>query len=147
MATKNINRVLLEGELLADPRPLDGRCRLRLLVMTVQKVKPKDPEEEPIWVGRRNEFDVLVWGALAQRCVAELQEGAPVLVEGRLEWIAGTDGVDGRIFPRTEIVADDVRVLSAPARPAPPAALVAPEPAPPAPGEEAGTAAPQVAAA
>ncbi len=119
MAKKNINRVVLEGELLADPLPLEGRCRLRLLVLTLQKQPPEEEGGEPTWVGRRNEFDVLVWGAAAARCVAELQAGASVVVEGRLEWIPGTDGIEERIFARTEIVADDVRFLAEKATAAP----------------------------
>lgn len=119
MAKKNINRVVIEGELLADPLPLEGRCRLRLLVLTLQKQPSEEEGGEPTWVGRRNEFDVLVWGATAERCVAGLQEGASVAVEGRLEWIPGTDGIQERIFARTEIVADDVRFLAEKATPAP----------------------------
>lgn len=116
---KNINRVVLEGALLADPLELEHRCRLRLLVMTLQKVPPGEGEEEPTWVGRRNEFEILVWGALATRCVAELRAGAAVVVEGRLEWIPGTETTTERIFARTEIVADDVRFLDEKVTPAP----------------------------
>lgn len=119
MAKKNINRVVIEGELLADPLPLEGRCRLRLLVLTLQKQPPEEEGGAPTWVGRRNEFDVLVWGAEAERCVAGLRAGASVAVEGRLEWIPGTDGIEQRIFARTEIVADEVRFLAEKATPAP----------------------------
>lgn len=117
--TKNINRVVLEGELLADPLDLENRCRLRLLVMTLQKEPPVDATAEPTWIGRRNEFEILVWGALAARCVAELREGSAVVVEGRLEWIQGTETPTERIFARTEIVADEVRFLAEKATPAP----------------------------
>jgi single-strand DNA-binding protein len=117
MAT-NINRVVLEGELLDDPRELQDRCRLRLLVLGLRKIEPQDGETEPTWEGKRNEFDVLVWGALAARCVAELEAGMPVAVEGRLEWIRGTQGVDGPIHARVEVVADDVRFLAERATPA-----------------------------
>lgn len=99
----NINRVVLEGELLADPVMDGGCCRLTLLVVTMRK-------ETDGWVGRPNHFDVVAWGAAAEEAMTALRPGHPVGIEGELAWESELLD-DGTRRQRVWIVADKVRAL------------------------------------
>lgn len=99
----NINRVVLEGELLADPVLDGGCCRMTLLVVTMRK-------ETDGWVGRPNHFEVVAWGTACEEAMATLRPGHPVGIEGELAW-------ESELLPDTTrrqrvwIVADKVRAL------------------------------------
>lgn len=105
----NLNRVLLTGNLTADP---DLRstpsgtsvCSLRLAVNTRRK-------EGGEWVSKPNYFTVVVWGKHGENCAQYLSKGRPVAVDGRLEWREweAKDGSGKR--QAVEIVADSVQFL------------------------------------
>jgi len=99
----NINRVVLEGELVQDPIRLgEAACRLHLLVTTLRKAT------DGTWVGRPNLFEILVEGPQAEQCLASLRRGRPVAVEGQLQWEpASMDDPNARA--RVEVLADNVR--------------------------------------
>lgn len=101
----NINRVVLDGELLDDPVLLDECCRLRLLVTSLRKAP------DGSWVGRPNVFDVVVPGQDAAGCAA-LRRGRMVAVEGSLAW-EPADLTDPNSRARVEVVAGSVRPLDA----------------------------------
>ena len=74
----NINRVVLTGNLTADPelRPLPSGTsvgRLRLAVNTRRK-----NGQTGEWEEKPNYFDVTVWGAQAENCAQYLAKGRPV---------------------------------------------------------------------
>ena len=109
MAT-NINRVVLTGNLTADPdvRPLPSGTpvgRLRLAVNTRRK-----NGQTGEWEEKANYFDVTVWGAQAENCAQYLAKGRPVAVDGRLEWREYTTQ-DGQKRQAVEIIADSVQFL------------------------------------
>ena len=106
----NINRVILTGNLTADPELSTlpsgtSVCRLRLAVN--RRYKDQSSGE---WVEKPNYFDVKVWGAQGENCATYLSKGRPVAVDGRLEW-REWDAQDGTKRQAVEIIADSVQFL------------------------------------
>jgi single-strand DNA-binding protein len=105
----NINRVVLTGNLTADP---DLRstpsgtpvCSLRIACNT----RRKDGEE---WVDKPNYFNVTVWGGQGENVARYLSKGRPVAVDGRLEW-REWEAQDGSKRQAVDIIADSVQFLS-----------------------------------
>jgi len=104
----NINRVVLTGNLTADP---DLRstpsgtpvCSLRIACNT----RRKDGEE---WVDKPNYFNVTVWGGQGENVARYLSKGRPVAVDGRLEW-REWEAQDGSKRQAVDIIADSVQFL------------------------------------
>ena len=110
MAATNINRVILTGNLTADPelRSLPSGtslCKLRVACNTRRKDNSTNE-----WVDKPNYFDVTVWGAQADNCAQYLSKGRPVAVDGRLEWREFTDR-EGNKRQAVDIIADSVQFL------------------------------------
>ena len=109
MAATNINRVVLTGNLTADPelRNLPSGtsvCKLRVACNTRRKGASGEWEDKP------NYFDVTVWGAQGENCARYLGKGRPVAIDGRLEWREWeTEGGGKR--QAVDIVADSVQFL------------------------------------
>ena len=106
----NINRVVLTGNLTADPelRALPSGSsvgRLRLAVNTRRKNNQGEWEEKP------NYFNVTVWGAQAENCAQYLAKGRPIAVDGRLEWRSYATP-DGQKREAVEVIADSVQFLA-----------------------------------
>ena len=110
MAATNINRVVLTGNLTADPelRSLPSGtsvCKLRVACNT----RRKDGQSGE-WVDKPNYFDVTVWGAQGENTARYLSKGRPVAIDGRLEWREWTDK-DGNKRQGVDIIADSVQFL------------------------------------
>jgi single-strand DNA-binding protein len=106
----NINRVVLTGNLTADPelRALPSGSsvgRLRLAVNTRRK-----NSQTGEWEEKPNYFTVTVWGAQADTCAQYLAKGRPIAVDGRLEWRQYTTQ-DGQKRDAVEVIADSVQFL------------------------------------
>jgi single-strand DNA-binding protein len=109
VAATNINRVVLTGNLTADPelRSLPSGtsvCRLRVACNT----RRKDASGE--WADKPNYFDVTVWGAQGENCARYLSKGRPVAIDGRLEW-REWEAEGGGKRQAIDIVADSVQFL------------------------------------
>ena len=107
MATTNINRVVLTGNLTRDPelRTTQGGtsvCSLRIATNTRRKTADG-------WVDKPNYFSVTVWGTQGENCNRFLAKGRPVCIDGRLEWREWTHEDSKR--EAVEIVADAVQFL------------------------------------
>lgn len=108
MSAVNINRVLLTGNLTADPELKDTStgtkvCRLRLACN--QREKYGDD-----WKDRVNYFDITVFGAQGENCARYLAKGRPVAIDGRLRWEEWqTD--DGGKRQAVKVIADAVQFL------------------------------------
>ena len=105
----NINRVVLTGNLTADPelRPLPSGTsvgRLRLAVNTRRK-----NSQTGEWEEKANYFDVTVWGAQAENCAQYLAKGRPVAIDGRLEWREWEQ--DGQKRQAVQVIAENVQFL------------------------------------
>jgi single-strand DNA-binding protein len=110
VAATNINRVVITGNLTADPdlRNLQSGtavCKLRVAVNTRRKSAGGDWEDKP------NYFDVTVWGKHGENCARYLAKGRPVAIDGRLEW-REWETKEGGKRQAVEIVADTVQFLS-----------------------------------
>jgi single-strand DNA-binding protein len=113
MAATNINRVVLTGNLTADPelRALPSGmavCKLRVACNTRRKDNTTGD-----WVDKPNYFDVTVWGAQGENCAKYLSKGRPVAIDGRLEW-REWDTPEGNKRQAVDIIADSVQFLSSP---------------------------------
>jgi single-strand DNA-binding protein len=106
---RNINRVVLVGNLTRDPELRHtpsgtAVCSLRLAVNTTRK------DESGQWVDKPNYFDITVWGQQGENCAQYLAKGRPVAVDGRLEW-REWEAQDGAKRQAVEVVADSVQFL------------------------------------
>jgi single-strand DNA-binding protein len=105
----NVNRVVLTGNLTADPelRELQGGnslCRLRIASNTRRR------QPDGSWGEKPNYFDVVVWGAQAQSARRYLSKGSGVAVDGRLEWREWA-AESGEKRQAVEIVAENLQFL------------------------------------
>ncbi len=110
MSQVNINRVVITGNLTADPelRTLESGtsvCKLRIACNTRRKDSASDK-----WVDKPNYFDVTVWGGLGDTVAKYTAKGRPVAVDGRLEW-REWDAENGGKRQAVEIIADSVQFL------------------------------------
>jgi single-strand DNA-binding protein len=110
MAASNINRVVMTGNLTADPelRSLPSGtsvCSLRIACNT----RRKDGSTGE-WVDKPNYFNVTVWGAQGENAARYLAKGRPVAIDGRLEW-REWEAQDGTKRQATDIIADSVQFL------------------------------------
>lgn len=110
MASTNLNRVVITGNLTKDPelRSLPSGtsvCKLRVAVNSRRKDSTSGE-----WVDKPNYFDVTVWGAQGENCANYLSKGRPVAVDGRLDW-REWEAQDGSKRQAVEIVADSVQFL------------------------------------
>ena len=110
MASTNVNRVVITGNLTRDPELRNipsgtSVCSLRIASNT----RRKDASGE--WVDKPNYFDVTVWGAQGENCAQYLSKGRPVAIDGRLEWREWEDKETGKKRQSVEIVADTVQFL------------------------------------
>jgi len=106
----NINRVVLTGNLTADPdlRSLPSGtsiARLRLAVNTRRK-----NSQTGQWEEKPNYFNVTVWGAQADNCANYLRKGRPIAIDGRLEWREYT-AQDGQTRQTVEVIAETLQFL------------------------------------
>ena len=109
MATSNINRVVLTGNLTRDPvlrETSSGTpvCGLRIASNTRRKTSGGE------WVDKPNYFSVTVWGALGENCHRFLAKGRAVAIDGRLDWHEW-EAQDGTRRESVDIVADSVQFL------------------------------------
>jgi single-strand DNA-binding protein len=110
MAATNINRVVMTGNLTADPelRSLPSGmsvCSLRIACNTRRKNGSTGE-----WEDKPNYFNVTVWGAQGENAAKYLSKGRPVAIDGRLEW-REWESQDGTKRQATDIIADSVQFL------------------------------------
>jgi single-strand DNA-binding protein len=110
MAATNINRVVLTGNLTADPelRSLPSGtsvCKLRVACNTRRKDGASGE-----WVDKPNYFNVTVWGAQGENAARYLSKGRPIALDGRLEW-REWETQEGAKRQDIDIIADSVQFL------------------------------------
>jgi single-strand DNA-binding protein len=110
VAATNINRVVITGNLTADPelRSLPSGmsvCSLRIACNTRRKNSASGE-----WEDKPNYFNITVWGAQGENCSKFLAKGRPVAIDGRLEW-REWESQDGTKRQAVDIIADSVQFL------------------------------------
>ena len=113
MAATNINRVVMTGNLTADPelRSLPSGtsvCKLRVACNTRRKNGSSGE-----WEDKPNYFDVSVFGAAAENVSRYTQKGSRVAIDGRLEW-REWETSDQQKRQAVSVVADTVLFLDGP---------------------------------
>src|SRR3954463_2762214 len=113
MAASNINRVIITGNLTADPelRSLPSGtslCKLRGACNTRRKDNSTNE-----WVDKPNSFAAPVGGAQGGSRARYLSKGRPVAIDGRLEW-REWESPEGQKRQAIDIIADTVQFLSSP---------------------------------
>ena len=108
--TRGLNKVMIIGRLGRDPEMRytpNGRpvTAFSVAVNRSWTAGDGDKREETEW------FNVVAWGNLAEICKQHLRKGQTVYVEGRLQ-TRGWDDPDGKKHYRTEIVANEMIMLS-----------------------------------
>lgn len=106
----SINSVTVDGNLTRDPelRSTSGGtsvCKLRI----AHNSRRKDGSGN--WTDVPNYFDVTVWSGTGEWIATNVQKGARVVVQGRLQWREweATDGSGKR--QAVDIVADNIVVM------------------------------------
>jgi single-strand DNA-binding protein len=110
MAATNINRVVMTGNLTADPelRSLPSGmsvCSLRVACNTRRK-----DQSSGEWVDKPNYFNITVWGAQGENAARYLSKGRSVAIDGRLEW-REWESQDGTKRQAIDVIADSVQFL------------------------------------
>lgn len=110
MASSNINRVVMTGNLTADPelRSLPSGtsvCKLRIASNTRRRNGSTGE-----WEDKPNYFNVTVWGAQGENAARYLTKGRPVAIDGRLEW-REWEAEDGTKRQAIDIIAETVQFL------------------------------------
>ncbi len=107
LAGMNINRVVLTGNLTADPElrgTASNVCRLRVACNTRRK------QQDGSWGDKPNYFDVVVFGSQVEPVTKFLKKGSPVAIDGRLEWNEWTSEA-GEKRQDVQIVAETIQFL------------------------------------
>ena len=108
----NLNKVMLIGNLTADPEPrtTPRGTALTELRIAVNRMAPGPNEGE-----RREEttfLDVTCWGRTGEIAAQYLSKGRPVFIEGRLQMDTWEDRQTGQKRSRIRIVAENLQLLS-----------------------------------
>lgn len=107
----NLNRAQILGNLTRDPEMRytpNGQAVTSFSVATNRRWKGRDGAPD----GEDTQYhEIVVWGKQAEAVTPMLKKGGPVFVEGRLQ-TRNWEGQDGVKRYKTEIVADNVIVLS-----------------------------------
>ncbi len=110
MASTNLNRVVITGNLTRDPelRSLSsGTSVCSLRIASNSRRKDNSTGE---WGDKPNYFDVTVWGAQGENCARFLSKGRPVAIDGRLDW-REWETPEGQKRQAVQIVAESVQFL------------------------------------
>ncbi len=109
---RGLNKVMIIGNLGRDPEMRytpSGQPVTSFSVATTRTWTNAEGkrQEETEW------FNVVAWGGLAEVCKQRLRKGHQVYIEGRLQ-TRGWEDEEGRKHFRTELVAQEMILLSSP---------------------------------
>jgi single-strand DNA-binding protein len=108
---KSVNKVILIGNLGKDPEVKftpQGTPVAKIALATNERFKGKDGQ----WQDRTEWHNVVLWQRLAEIAGEYLKKGGKVYIEGRLQTRSWDDKQTGQKKYMTEIVANDLVLLS-----------------------------------
>ena len=108
---KSVNKVILIGNLGKDPEVKytpSGTPVAKFSLATNEKYKDKGGE----WQERTEWHNIVAWQRLAEIIGEYVKKGSKLYIEGRLQTSSWEDKQSGEKKYRTEIVANDVVLLS-----------------------------------
>ena len=109
MASRNLNKVMLIGNLTRDPEMRytpQGNAVASFVIATNREWVTQGEKKQSV-----DFHNVVAWNKLAEICGQLLMKGVKVFVEGRLQtrdWV----GDDGKKRYKTEIIIDDMIILT-----------------------------------
>ena len=109
MASRNLNKVMLIGNLTRDPEVRytpQGNAVASFVIATNREWVTQGEKKQSV-----DFHNVVAWNKLAEICGQLLKKGMKVFVEGRLQtrdWV----GEDGKKRYKTEIIIDDMIILT-----------------------------------
>ena len=109
MASRNLNKVMLIGNLTRDPEMRytpQGNAVASFVIATNREWVTQGEKKQSV-----DFHNVVAWNKLAEICGQLLKKGVKVFVEGRLQtrdWV----GEDGKKRYKTEIIIDDMIILT-----------------------------------
>lgn len=124
-----MNKVILIGNLGADPESRSTNegtavCNFRIATTERWKDKQGEKQEKTEW------HSIVAWARLAEVCAQYLKKGSKVCIVGKLQTRKWTDK-EGNDKYTTEVVAQEMEMLSSKAESAAPVATEAPAPSAP----------------
>jgi len=108
---KSVNKVILIGNLGKDPEVKytpQGTPVAKITLATNERFKGKDGQ----WQDRTEWHNVVLWQRLAEIAGEYLKKGGKVYIEGRLQTRSWDDKQSGQKKYMTEVVANDLVLLS-----------------------------------
>jgi single-strand DNA-binding protein len=110
MATRNLNKVMLIGNLTRDPemRYTPQGSAVASFVIATNRQWLTDGEKKEA----ADFHNVVAWNKLAEICGQLLKRGTKVFVEGRLQSRSWQDAATGQKKYKTEVVIDDMIILT-----------------------------------
>jgi len=108
---KSVNKAILIGNLGKDPEVKytpQGTAVAKFSLATNERFKDKDGN----WQDRTEWHNVVAWARLAEICGEYLKKGGKVYIEGRIQTHSWDDKQSGQKKYMTEIVAQDLVLLS-----------------------------------
>lgn len=109
MASRNLNKVILIGNLTRDPEMRytpQGNAVASFVVATNREWVTQGEKKQSV-----DFHNIVAWNKLAEICGQLLKKGTKVYVEGRLQTRDWT-GDDGKKRYKTEIIIDDMIILT-----------------------------------
>jgi single-strand DNA-binding protein len=111
MAGKSVNKVILVGNLGKDPEVKytpQGTAVAKFSLATTDRYKDKDGN----WQDRTEWHNIVLWQRLAEIAGEYLKKGSKVYIEGSIHTNSWDDKQTGEKKYRTEIVGNDLVLLS-----------------------------------
>lgn len=102
---RNINRVVISGNLTRDPE-WRGQGQGALALGVAVNDERKDPETGE-WVESPNFIDCVLFGNRAKAIERYLERGTKVTIEGKLRW-SSWEAQDGTRRSKVEVVVDEI---------------------------------------
>jgi single-strand DNA-binding protein len=110
MATRNLNKVMLIGNLTRDPEMRytpQGNAVASFTIATNREWMTDGEKKQAA-----DFHNAVAWNKLAEICGQLLKRGTKVFVEGRLQNRSWVDNASGQKKYKTEVVVDDLIILS-----------------------------------
>jgi single-strand DNA-binding protein len=109
---KSVNKVILIGNLGKDPEikyTPSGTAVAKFSLATNERYKDKSGE----WQDRTEWHNIVAWQRLAEIVGEYVKKGSKLYIEGRLQTSSWDDKESGQKKYRTEVIANDLVLLSA----------------------------------
>ena len=107
---RNINRVLISGNLTRDPELRSTQSGTQLLTFGMAVNDSRRNAQTGEWEDVPNYIDCVVFGSRAEPLSRFLSKGTKVAVEGRLRWSQWER--DGQKRSKIEVIVDEIELLS-----------------------------------